>query len=323
MSWKDGFQFHGLKFSIIANGWDFKPLILILLPKSELITETWSQAAAVCFSRIAFALAVEHSPHRRQNWSGNFWSSKSEVHAIHKWWEAVSAWLGVIGHTTTQTDRFLREVLRWTSEAFVWPDPSDSQSLSFSLSSSSYSLYVREMKKPRNGSINTKFCGNSENRKSFFELSLSLIFSLWCLVFLFYSKRGLSHGNGGKWNPMHFFWVFIFFSAILFFGFRICVCSIFILFYFSGFGADLLSFVGVFVFPLHTPTLFFCWADPSRFCGFFLVLFLAHFSVWIFWKPIFPLLRVVFFLLIFLVFFLWQNHFSLLRVQFSWEMNIR
>lgn len=57
------------------------------------------------------------------------------------------------------------------------------------------------MKKPRNGSINTKFCGNSENRKSFFELSLSLIFSLWCLVFLFYSKRGLSHGNGANSHP--------------------------------------------------------------------------------------------------------------------------
>lgn len=55
------------------------------------------------------------------------------------------------------------------------------------------------MKKPRNASINTKCCGNSENRKGFFELSLSLIFSLWCLVLLFYSMHGLSHGNGCKW----------------------------------------------------------------------------------------------------------------------------
>ncbi|OVA06272.1 Sad1/UNC-like [Macleaya cordata] len=35
-----------------------------------------------------------------------------------------------------------------------------------------------------------------KNRKSFYELSLSLIFSLWCFLFLFYSRLGHSHENG-------------------------------------------------------------------------------------------------------------------------------
>ena len=61
---------------------------------------------------------------------------------------------------------------------------------------------------------------------------------------------------------------YAFFSGFLFFSQPFCFSVFvsvfvlflfyFILFYFSGFGADLLSFVGVFVFPLHTPTLFFC-----------------------------------------------------------------
>lgn len=68
------------------------------------------------------------------------------------------------------------------------------------------------MKKPRSVSLNTKGgqtiddnnkrnCsrdGSNNKRRSFFELSLSLIFSLWCLVFLFYFRLGLGHGNGGK-----------------------------------------------------------------------------------------------------------------------------
>lgn len=66
------------------------------------------------------------------------------------------------------------------------------------------------MKKPRHGSLHIKIQSNDDNckggknnkssnkgGKSLFELSLSLIFSLWCLVFLFYSKLGLGHGNGG------------------------------------------------------------------------------------------------------------------------------
>ncbi|PQP99700.1 uncharacterized protein Pyn_02740 [Prunus yedoensis var. nudiflora] len=91
------------------------------------------------------------------------------------------------------------------------------------------------MKKPRNGSLyiksqskdtnetfnfqkhnescnfqkNNDSCKNknkmnnySTNKsKSFYELSVSLIFSLWCLVFLFYSKLGLGHGNGGNSAP--------------------------------------------------------------------------------------------------------------------------
>lgn len=67
------------------------------------------------------------------------------------------------------------------------------------------------MKKPRHGSLHIKIQSNDDNckggknnkssnkgGKSLFELSLSLIFSLWCLVFLFYSKLGLGHGNGGN-----------------------------------------------------------------------------------------------------------------------------
>ncbi|XP_062026254.1 SUN domain-containing protein 5 [Rosa rugosa] len=74
------------------------------------------------------------------------------------------------------------------------------------------------MKKPRHGSLHikiqsndnsdTKDKGDKNNKssnhynnnkgKSFYELSLSLIFSLWCLVVLFYSKLGLGHGNGGN-----------------------------------------------------------------------------------------------------------------------------
>ena len=104
------------------------------------------------------------------------------------------------------------------------------------------------MKKPRNASINTKCCGNSENRKSFFELSLSLIFSLWCLVLLFYSKHGLGHGNGGKW-------IFFFFYSFCFW----VLDSEFVLFYFILFFLDFeltpLSIDGVFVFPLHIPTI--------------------------------------------------------------------
>lgn len=56
------------------------------------------------------------------------------------------------------------------------------------------------MKKPRNGDsiINAKSRSNdNKSRKSLYELSLSLIFSLWCLVFLFYSRLGLTLGNGG------------------------------------------------------------------------------------------------------------------------------
>ncbi|GAV88781.1 Sad1_UNC domain-containing protein [Cephalotus follicularis] len=50
-------------------------------------------------------------------------------------------------------------------------------------------------------SINTKSKENSNNSNSFYELSLSLVFSLWCLVFLFYSRLGLSHENEGNFPP--------------------------------------------------------------------------------------------------------------------------
>ncbi|GKV31658.1 hypothetical protein SLEP1_g40331 [Rubroshorea leprosula] len=39
---------------------------------------------------------------------------------------------------------------------------------------------------------------NPTSAKNFYELSLSVILSLWCLVFLFYSRLGLSHENGGN-----------------------------------------------------------------------------------------------------------------------------
>ncbi|KAK4601265.1 hypothetical protein RGQ29_010721 [Quercus rubra] len=74
------------------------------------------------------------------------------------------------------------------------------------------------MKKPQDGSFINSEChqnvnnndnnennenrskcsrNNSKTRRSFCELSLSsLVFSLWCLVFLFYFKLGLGHGNG-------------------------------------------------------------------------------------------------------------------------------
>ncbi|KAI9173444.1 hypothetical protein LWI28_001479 [Acer negundo] len=38
----------------------------------------------------------------------------------------------------------------------------------------------------------------NQNQKSFYEFSLSLMISLWCFVFLFYSKLGLSHDNAGN-----------------------------------------------------------------------------------------------------------------------------
>ncbi|KAL4332404.1 hypothetical protein GQ457_07G004280 [Hibiscus cannabinus] len=78
------------------------------------------------------------------------------------------------------------------------------------------------MKKPRNGhSIVYVTCrndchnGRNEaaktnknntsssfiNAKSIYELSLSVIISLWCLVFLFYFRLGHSHENGGNSHP--------------------------------------------------------------------------------------------------------------------------
>ncbi|KAE8706341.1 F-box protein SKIP8 [Hibiscus syriacus] len=79
------------------------------------------------------------------------------------------------------------------------------------------------MKKPRNGhSIVYVTCRNEcnngrneavktnrdaiknnrfMNAKSIYELSLSLIISLWCLSFLFYFRLGHSHENGGNSHP--------------------------------------------------------------------------------------------------------------------------
>lgn len=77
-------------------------------------------------------------------------------------------------------------------------------------------LYRWDMKKPRNGFCSNETtiikCQSSSNdtnksksnwntdnkrkkNRSFYEFSLSLIILLWFLVFLFYSKLGLSHDN--------------------------------------------------------------------------------------------------------------------------------
>ncbi|XVF51294.1 hypothetical protein PTKIN_Ptkin04bG0173500 [Pterospermum kingtungense] len=52
-----------------------------------------------------------------------------------------------------------------------------------------------------NNNNNNNGNNNSINGKSFYELSLSVIISLWCLLFLFYSRLGLSHENGGNSHP--------------------------------------------------------------------------------------------------------------------------
>ncbi|KAJ4954707.1 hypothetical protein NE237_011490 [Protea cynaroides] len=52
------------------------------------------------------------------------------------------------------------------------------------------------MKKSPNSSTDSHTATTSISRKSFYEVSLSLVFSLWCIVFLFYSEIGYSHGNG-------------------------------------------------------------------------------------------------------------------------------
>ncbi|XP_059662200.1 SUN domain-containing protein 5 [Cornus florida] len=63
------------------------------------------------------------------------------------------------------------------------------------------------MKRPRNGdSLLNVNCRSSvvnniktnKKRKSLFDLSFPLFFSLWCIVFFFYAKLGLTHGNGGN-----------------------------------------------------------------------------------------------------------------------------
>ena len=73
--------------------------------------------------------------------------------------------------------------------------------------------------------------GSENKRRSLYELSLSLIFSLWCLVFLFYFRLGLGHGNGCKFSLTlffffffsHFIWVLQLFLPSLYFFFRFWV----------------------------------------------------------------------------------------------------
>ncbi|XWS61595.1 hypothetical protein CRYUN_Cryun07bG0139400 [Craigia yunnanensis] len=50
--------------------------------------------------------------------------------------------------------------------------------------------------KNSNNSSNNRITGNS-----FYDLSFPVIISLWCLVFLFFSRLGLSHENGGNSHP--------------------------------------------------------------------------------------------------------------------------
>lgn len=109
------------------------------------------------------------------------------------------------------------------------------------------------MKKPRKVSLYVKCQTNdnknnnnnncsSKKRKSFYELSLSLIFSLWCLIFLFYSRLGLSHGNEGNLFAIAYFfndpfriWDFFFQFCCLFIGSWILVNTLFLNYPFSAF----------------------------------------------------------------------------------------
>ncbi|KAM7280274.1 hypothetical protein ACFE04_007408 [Oxalis oulophora] len=50
-----------------------------------------------------------------------------------------------------------------------------------------------------NNNKNANNANNAKSKRSFYELSsLSLVLSLWCLLFLFYSRLGLSHENAGN-----------------------------------------------------------------------------------------------------------------------------
>lgn len=74
------------------------------------------------------------------------------------------------------------------------------------------------------------------NKKTFFNLSLPLIITFWFLLFLVYSKFGLTHGNrggGGGNNPFH---IFLYHFAIISF-LNVClpyvvntllICSLFL-----------------------------------------------------------------------------------------------
>ncbi|XP_022721558.1 SUN domain-containing protein 5-like [Durio zibethinus] len=62
----------------------------------------------------------------------------------------------------------------------------------------------RDSIKNNNNNNNNNNSNNSVTGKSFYEFSLSVIISLWCLVFLFYSSLGLSHvENGGNSHPQN------------------------------------------------------------------------------------------------------------------------
>ncbi|XAR70162.1 hypothetical protein NMG60_11026932 [Bertholletia excelsa] len=57
------------------------------------------------------------------------------------------------------------------------------------------------MKKPRNSNAKRTKCRSNyviNHGIGLFEVSLPLIFSLWCLVVVFYSRFGLTQGNGGN-----------------------------------------------------------------------------------------------------------------------------
>ncbi|KAH7550108.1 hypothetical protein ACOSP7_024735 [Xanthoceras sorbifolium] len=53
-------------------------------------------------------------------------------------------------------------------------------------------------KKNMHNKYNNNDKKKNQNQKSFYEFSLSLMISLWCFVFLFYSKLGLSHDHAGN-----------------------------------------------------------------------------------------------------------------------------
>ncbi|KAG8496813.1 hypothetical protein CXB51_008049 [Gossypium anomalum] len=57
------------------------------------------------------------------------------------------------------------------------------------------------IKTKNNKNSNNNDKNNLINGKSIYELSLSVIISLWCLIFLFYFRLGHSHENGGNSRP--------------------------------------------------------------------------------------------------------------------------
>lgn len=65
----------------------------------------------------------------------------------------------------------------------------------------SLNITNNEHNENRNKGSNKNDCSRNNKRRSFCDVSLSLIISFWCLVFLYYSKLGLGHDNEGNSTP--------------------------------------------------------------------------------------------------------------------------